>query len=169
MPIVLVLISKQYFAFIHFANQIHKDLSREAALLMTEYQEITALVRHDDIQSYIPECWTGFVPLKSEYYNALAHFHASKSVCTHSDGSDSHSSSRARRREDDNSVDISSGSQHEASLEDLSLDDQTTAAATKLAHIKESLACHEETQRLQRMCRDLRVGVRDNLNQRILI
>lgn len=120
---------------------------------MTEYQEITGLFRHDDIQVYIPECWTGFVPLKSEYYKALSHFHASKSIC--SSNVDGHS---ARRREDDNSVDISSGSQHEASLEDLSLDDQTTAAATKLAHIKESLACHEETQRLQRMCRDLRVS-----------
>lgn len=132
-----------------FSSQTHKDLSREAALLMTEYQEITELVRSDDIQSYIPECWTGFVPLKSEYYKALAHYHASKSICADADG--------ASRREDDNSVDIPSGSQHTASLEDLSLDDRTTAAAVKLAHIRESLASHEETQRLQRMCRDLRV------------
>lgn len=131
--------------------QIHKDLSRESALLMTEYQEITALVRHDEIQSYIPECWTGFVPLKAEYYKALAHYHASKSVCLTEVSSSS-------RREDDNSVDIPSGSQHNASLEDLSLDDQTTSAAIKLAHIRESLVCHEETQRLQRMCRDLRVN-----------
>lgn len=36
--------------------------------------------------------------------------------------------------------------------------DFKAAMAMKLAHLKESVASHEETQRLQRMCRHLKVN-----------
>lgn len=39
--------------------------------------------------------------------------------------------------------------------------DLKVAMAMKLAHLKEAVASHEETQRLQRMCRHLKVSVFD--------
>lgn len=42
-------------------------------------------------------------------------------------------------------------------FDESSLNGDVCPNVLRMAHIKESLACHEEAQRLQRMCRDLKV------------
>lgn len=145
------------------ARQIHKDLSGEAAQLQSEYLLVHASIRSDDIQTFMPECWAGFVPLKAEYYKALAHYHASKSLPA--------SGEMHERRDDDKNVDratggggglvagvLSGGGAGNLAAGDAEVD----TGQAKLAHIKESLLCHDETQRLQRMCRELKVSERTN-------
>lgn len=114
-----------------------------------------AAIRSDDIQTFMPECWAGFVPLKAEYYKALAHYHASKSLPANGE--------MQERRDDDQNVDRGSGGVASVLSAGSALatdgsggGDVLDVARTKLAHIKESLGCHDETQRLQRMCRELR-------------
>lgn len=72
-------------------------------------------------------------------YIALAHYHAAKSINTN--------------------VDEGSLSKKPNSFifDDSSLNGDVCPNSLKLAHIQESMACHEESQRLQRMCRDLKV------------
>lgn len=44
-------------------------------------------------------------------------------------------------------------------FDESSLNGDVCPNVLRMAHIKESLACHEEAQRLQRMCRDLKVNL----------
>lgn len=96
----------------------------------------------------MPECWAGFVPLKAEYYKALAHYHASKSLPA--------SGEMHERRDADKNVDAGAGLLTGAAA---AADAEVDTGQAKMAHIKESLACHDEAQRLQRMCRELKVSV----------
>uniref|UniRef100_A0A182SUC6 Rhophilin n=1 Tax=Anopheles maculatus TaxID=74869 RepID=A0A182SUC6_9DIPT len=50
--------------------QNHRDLSGEATQLALEYREIHQIIHSNDAHTYLPECWAGLVPLKSEYYKA---------------------------------------------------------------------------------------------------
>lgn len=124
---------------------MQRDLSGEAAQLTLEYTEIHNCIQTDEIHNFIPECWAGFVPLKAEYYKAVAHYHAAKSVV----GGGPAAATTKR---------IDSPTQQNGFVfDEASLDGDVCPNALKLAHIKESLACHDEAQRLQRMCRDLKV------------
>lgn len=116
-------------------------MSGEAAQLTLEYQEIHQCIQTDDIHTYIPECWSGFVPLKSEYYKALSHYHASKSI----------------KSKDAVDGKVDEHKENSFVFDESSLNGDVCPNVLRMAHIKESLACHEESQRLQRMCRDLKV------------
>lgn len=48
--------------------QIHRDLSGEAAQLMSEYNRIHTSTDTEWMHTYIPECWAALIPLKAEYY-----------------------------------------------------------------------------------------------------
>lgn len=52
-------------------NQIHRDLSGESAQLNLEYKNINLCIQTDEVYTYVPECWSGFVTLKAEYYKGL--------------------------------------------------------------------------------------------------
>lgn len=146
--------------FFVFLNQIHRDLSGEAAQLMLEYNKIHLGIDTEWMHTYVPECWAALVPLKAEYYKgksvrlsfasifeynfvlylALAHYHAALSI----DVSDStlNTKDKLKRCSTIGLIDSS---------------EEPCPDALKKVHIKESMACHEEAQRLQRMCRDLKV------------
>lgn len=95
------------------------------------------------------------MPLKAEYYKALAHYHASKSLPA--------SGEMHERRDGDKNVDagiLLTGAAAAASGGSATMvDAEVDTGQAKMAHIKESLACHDEAQRLQRMCRELKVRV----------
>lgn len=130
---------------------MHRDLSGEAAQLTMEYTEIHNCIQTDDIHTFIPECWAGFVPLKSEYYKAVAHYHAAKSIRSSRSDDTEASSSTGKKRID------TVQQQNNFVFDESSLDSDVCPTALRMAHVKESLACHDEAQRLQRMCRDLKV------------
>lgn len=71
---------------------------------------------------------------------ALSHFHAAVSIDL-----------------DDVTDDKHLKNPHTIELCDLSNNSDVNPCALKKAHIKEAQACHEEAQRQQRMCRELKV------------
>lgn len=80
----------------------------------------------------------------------MAHYHAAISINI----IDTKSNSKHNKRDEfqhnnNNTIDLS----------DLTNDIDVNPCALKKAHIKESIACHEEAQRLQRMSRDLKVKI----------
>lgn len=78
----------------------------------------------------------------------MAHYHAAISI--NLDDADS---------TEDLTKEKFNNAKHMIELCDLANDENVSPCALKKAHIRESHACHEEAQRLQRMCRDLRVKV----------
>lgn len=127
-------------------NHIHRDLSGEAAQLMLEYNKIHTSIDTEWMHTYIPECWAAFVPLKAEYYKALAHYHAAISIDINSTKSSENNKRDEFQLNNNNSI----------ALSDLTSDTDVDPCALKKAHIKESIICYEEALRLQRMSRDLK-------------
>ncbi|XP_058127310.1 rhophilin-2 [Anopheles ziemanni] len=148
--------------------QSHRDLSGEATQLFLEYREIHRIIHSNDAHTYLPECWAGLVPLKSEYYKALAHYHTAKTKTGASASSnDSHGisseiSSSSSGGGSNTSTPARSARQRYALPKDTfifdeaSLESDLEPSAVRRAHLRESLASHEEAQRLQRMCRELK-------------
>lgn len=79
--------------------------------------------------------------------SALAHYHAAISINLN----DADSTEDLTKEKFNNA-------KHMIELCDLANDEIVSPCALKKAHIRESHACHEEAQRLQRMCRELKVS-----------
>ncbi|XP_055597531.1 rhophilin-2 isoform X2 [Uranotaenia lowii] len=149
-------------------SSFHRNLSGEATQLTVEYQEIHRIIQSNEAHTYLPECWAGLVPLKSEFYKALAHYHVAKSIDPALVSSFKTSTpSKSAKQKALTAASVSLGSQiltqttgrdtfifDESSL--LDGDGDLNPALLKKAHLRESLASHEEAQRLQRMCRELK-------------
>uniref|UniRef100_A0A2M3ZFF5 Putative signal transduction protein n=1 Tax=Anopheles braziliensis TaxID=58242 RepID=A0A2M3ZFF5_9DIPT len=128
--------------------QIQRDLAGEATQVALEYQEIHRILLSNDAHTYLPECWAGLVPLKSEYYKALAHYHTAKAVrLPGRDNNKQQQLHQQQRHGDDTFIFDELSLLHEPGLD---------AATVRRAHLRESLYSHEEAQRLQRMCRELK-------------
>ncbi|KAH8421484.1 hypothetical protein KR009_009695, partial [Drosophila setifemur] len=134
--------------------QLFRDLAGEAAQLSLEYNEMHKNIQVNDTHTYLPECWAGLVPLKAELYKAFGHYYKARSIdlkaglCLSSNNQKSleasaHESFIGNLRD---VTDSFSGSE----------EDTAPAMAIKHTHFREALASHEETQRLQRMCRFLK-------------
>jgi hypothetical protein len=93
---------------------------------MNEYGKIHYSIQSNSIN--LPACWEALVPLKTEYFQALAHVYSSKRLAVSS------------------------------KLSDDFCGDEKTRYKTMKAHLQASQAAHEEILRLQRMCRELRVS-----------
>ncbi len=120
-------------------THVFSDLAGEASQLMTEYNRIHQNIQHNYTHTYLPDCWIGLVPLKAEYYKALAHYYSAKSINL-SDSKDGKESF------------VYGNNQFNES------DEEVKPIYLKKVHLREAQSSHEETQRLQRMCRDLRVS-----------
>lgn len=119
----------------------YRELSGEAAQLTKEYLDMHRSIQTNDTHTYLPECWAGLVPLKAEYYKALSHHYAAKCIEI--------GEKMNGPVKDSQKVDL-------FIVNDFIIEDSHSACALKRAHMKESLASHEEAQRLQRMCRYLK-------------
>lgn len=82
------------------------------------------------------------------FFLALAHYHAAISI----DICDTKSNGNSKKDE------FRHNNNHKIDLSDLTNDIDVNPCALKKAHIKESIVCNEEAQRLQRMSRDLKVS-----------
>jgi hypothetical protein len=104
-------------------------LLAESLCLMKSYNKI-----HYDIQCNginLPACWEALIPLKTEYYKALAHVYFAKNLAKN-----------GARKSDDAAA---------------AVDEKNRLKIIK-AHLQQSQSSHEEILRLQRMCRELRVS-----------
>ena len=80
----------------------------------------------------------------------MSHFHASKSILTPDDKSNTEPEKKSSESHKQEQCDT-------FIFDESSLNSDICPAALKMAHLKESLSFHDEAQRLQRMCRDLKV------------
>uniref|UniRef100_A0A7G3AWS5 Putative signal transduction protein n=1 Tax=Lutzomyia longipalpis TaxID=7200 RepID=A0A7G3AWS5_LUTLO len=134
-------------------SHLHRDLSGEAAKLTMEYNEMHASIQSTETQTYLPECWAGLVPLKAEFYKALSHYHTAKSISTKPLKNPSSSSASSST----SSKTLSITKQEDSFIYDEdSMDSNVNPVALKKSHLKEALSSHDEAQRLQRMCRELK-------------
>lgn len=104
----------------------YETLLIETKCLMNEYNKI-----HYDIQSNainFPACWEALIPLKTEYFKALAHVYFAKNIAK---------------------TDVQKNAE---------IVDEKNRLKTIKAHLQASQSSHEEILRLQRMCRELRVS-----------
>ncbi|XP_055711132.1 rhophilin-2 isoform X2 [Phlebotomus papatasi] len=134
-------------------SHLHRDLSGEAAQLTMEYNDMHMSIQSSETHTYLPECWAGLVPLKAEYYKALSHYHAAKSISTKTYKKSSSSTASSSASSKTSSVIKPSDS---FIYDESSIDEDVNPIALKGAHLKEALASHDEAQRLQRMCRELK-------------
>lgn len=130
------------------STHVYSDLAGEASQLMTEYSRIHQNIQNNYTHTYLPDCWLGLVPLKAEYYKALGHYYSAKSINL----SEKKEKDKEKFDKQETFVYNSNNSHFNES------DEEIKPIYLKKVHLREAQSSHEETQRLQRMCRDLRVS-----------
>lgn len=186
--------------------QLHRDLSGEATQLTVEYNGIHNSIQSNDTHTYLPECWAGLVPLKAEFYKAMAHYHAAKSITLPkqvqvNNNNNNTTAAPGKKQPLNKTISLTSSTTSTSSLnsstssmsmsnasstikrsskfsktcaadkESFIMDDSVSSyqesedghngsgvdpITLKRAHLRESLNSHEEAQRMQRMCRELK-------------
>nr|XP_029710552.1 rhophilin-2 isoform X1 [Aedes albopictus] len=143
-------------------GSLQRNLSGEATQLTMEYREIHRIIQSNEAHTFLPESWAGLVPLKSEHYKALAHYHTAKSIDPALQTFKTSTPSKSAKQKVLGGSALNLGSQTLSQSLDTFIFDETSLegdlnpAMLKKAHLRESLSSHEEAQRLQRMCRELK-------------
>ncbi|XP_075158722.1 GTP-Rho-binding protein rhophilin isoform X1 [Haematobia irritans] len=141
------------------SSHLFKDLAGEAAQLTQEYNDMHKNIQMNDTHTYLPECWAGLVPLKAEYYKAVSHHYEARSIDANADKA-SLSTKKSQATSNESFIGNAREAMRIAAAAAAATDDNdeecTSLAALKRAHLNEAMASHEETQRLQRMCRYLK-------------
>ena len=127
-------------------EQTYLELSGEALQLSTEFNRIHINIQSNNTHTYLPECWSGLVPLKNQYYCTLAHYYFAMSINLVKESTKS--AKKLERQESFIHKNNKTQMIHE--------EEEVKPIWLKKIHLREALSCHEETLRLQRMCRELR-------------
>ncbi|XP_049939722.1 rhophilin-2 isoform X1 [Schistocerca serialis cubense] len=125
------------------------DLSQEAAQVSDVYGKVHSLISCPPVKDYVPYSWVSLILVKREHYCALSHFHAAKGVL-----SQKLDSIGARTRETLQFLHAEGDTRTQLDIR-LPQDDAERKLLGR-AHLREALLLHEESQRLFRMCRELR-------------
>ncbi|GAB0094423.1 rhophilin-2 [Sergentomyia squamirostris] len=136
-------------------DHLHRDLSGEAAQLTMEYTDMHMSIQASETHTYLPECWAGLVPLKAEHYKALSHYHSAKSISTKKP-SPTKKSSKSSASSASSKTSSSTTPSDSFIYDESAANENINPVALKRAHLKEALSSHDEAQRLQRMCRELK-------------
>ncbi|XP_015435444.1 PREDICTED: rhophilin-2 isoform X1 [Dufourea novaeangliae] len=124
------------------------DLAQEASQVATVYSEVHGLISRQPVRDYVPETWISLISVKREHHLALAHKHLAIGLFDRPIGE-----WRAETKLALEHVQKSDGkTQLDASVPR----DENERKVLGKAHLREALVLHEESQRLQRMCRDLK-------------
>lgn len=124
------------------------DLAQEAAHLSQCYANVHQLITHETVRDYVPYSWISLIQVKREYFNGMAHYHAASGILH---GEASHMSAATK--------DILRFLHVESTSTQLTIrmpKDDVERRLLGKAHLREALVLHEECQRLQRMCRELK-------------
>ncbi|KAJ8688163.1 hypothetical protein QAD02_023958, partial [Eretmocerus hayati] len=124
------------------------DLAQEAAQVAAVYGDVHALISRELVRDYVPESWISLVSLKREHYTAVAHRYCAAGLLERP-RSDLRPETRI----------VLERIQHTDSKTQMDVTVPKTDHDRQLlgrAHVREALVLHEESQRLQRMCRELK-------------
>ncbi|XP_063217124.1 rhophilin-2 isoform X3 [Bacillus rossius redtenbacheri] len=125
------------------------DLAQEAAQVAEVYSKVHALISVAAVRDYVPYSWAALVQVKREHYAALSHFHVAAGVL----GARLADLSPRTR---DTLQFLHEEGDARTQLEVRLPQDDAERKLLGRAHLREALLLHEESQRLHRMCRELR-------------
>ncbi|XP_075229263.1 GTP-Rho-binding protein rhophilin isoform X2 [Lycorma delicatula] len=125
------------------------DLAQEAAQVAEVYCTVHTLITVSAVRDYVPYSWVSLVQVKKEHYSALAHYHSAIGLLSHDLNSLSERTKEVLQY------------LHVESTDKTLLDireprDDTERRLLGRAHLRSAILLHEESQRLLRMCRELR-------------
>ncbi|EFN84882.1 Rhophilin-2 [Harpegnathos saltator] len=124
------------------------DLAQEAAQVAAIYNDVHGLISREPVRDYVPETWISLILVKREHHLALAHKHIAVGLLDRPIAE-----FRVETRLTLEHIQKSDGkTQLDATVP---RDDNERKLLGK-AHLREALVLHDESQRLQRMCRDLK-------------
>ncbi|XP_043247942.1 rhophilin-2 isoform X2 [Colletes gigas] len=124
------------------------DLAQEASQVAAVYNDVHGLISREPVRDYVPETWISLILVKREHHLALAHKHLALGLFDRSI-----SEWRAETRL---ALEHAQKSDGKTQLDVILPRDENERKLLGKAHLREALVLHEESQRLQRMCRDLK-------------
>ncbi|XP_031775353.1 rhophilin-2 isoform X3 [Apis florea] len=124
------------------------DLAQEASQVAAVYSDVHGLISREPVRDYVPETWISLILVKREHHMALAHKHLALGLFDRSV-----SEWRAETKLALEHIQKSDG---KTQLDIIVPREENERKLLAKAHLREALVLHEESQRLQRMCRDLK-------------
>ncbi|XP_012257793.2 rhophilin-2 isoform X3 [Athalia rosae] len=127
---------------------ISLDLAQEAAQVAAVYADVHSLISREPVRDYVPESWVSLVMVKREHHLAMAHKHCAVGLLERpvAEMSAENRLTLEHIQESDGKTQIDAT---------VPKDDQERKLLGR-AHLREAQILHEESQRLQRMCRELK-------------
>nr|CAD7439088.1 unnamed protein product [Timema bartmani] len=119
------------------------------AIVSEVYGKVHTLISCQPVKDYVPYSWVCLAQVKREHYTALSHYHTALGVMGARMGDMS-----AQTR--DTLQFLHAEDENKTRLEIRVPQDDDERKLLGRAHLRESLLLHEESQRLHRMCRELR-------------
>lgn len=125
------------------------DLAQEAAQVADVYSTVHSLISSVPVKDYVPYSWVSLVLVKQEHYSALAHHYVAVGIL----GQELKQFSKQIKE----TLQYLHGySDPKTQLEIRVPQDDAERKLLGRAHLREALLRHEESQRLHRMCRELK-------------
>ncbi|XP_043528415.1 rhophilin-2 isoform X1 [Frieseomelitta varia] len=124
------------------------DLAQEASQVAAVYNDVHGLISREPVRDYVPETWISLISVKREHHLALAHKHLALGLFDRP--------VTEWRAETKLALEHVQRSDGKTQLDVIVPRDDNERKLLAKAHLREALVLHEESQRLQRMCRDLK-------------
>lgn len=124
------------------------DLAQEAAQVAGVYSDLHILISREPVRDYVPESWISLVSVKREHYLALSHRHCAAGLLDHP--------YNTIRSETKSTLERIQERDSKTQMDCIVPKTDGERQLLGRAHIREALVLHEESQRLQRMCRELK-------------
>lgn len=124
------------------------DLAQEAAQVSAVYGDVHALISREPVRDYVPESWISLVLVKREHYLAVSHRHVAAGLLDHP----------INEFRPETRVILERIQQNDSKTQMDIIVPKSEGERQLLgrSHTREALVLHEESQRLQRMCRELK-------------
>ncbi|KAG5305842.1 RHPN2 protein, partial [Pseudoatta argentina] len=124
------------------------DLAQEAAQVAAIYNDVHGLISREPVRDYVPETWISLILVKREHHLALAHKHIAVGLLDRPIAE--------FRVETKLTLEHIQKSDGKTQLDATIPRDDSERKLLGKAHLREALVLHDESQRLQRMCRELK-------------
>ncbi|XP_011879322.1 PREDICTED: rhophilin-2 [Vollenhovia emeryi] len=124
------------------------DLAQEAAQVAAIYNDVHGLISREPVRDYVPETWISLILVKREHHLALAHKHLAVGLLDRPIAE-----FRVETRLTLEHIQKSDG---KTQLDTTVPSNDNERKLLGKAHLREALVLHDESQRLQRMCRELK-------------
>ncbi|XP_071443196.1 rhophilin-2-like, partial [Hetaerina americana] len=125
------------------------DLAQEAAQVSETYSKVHACISSPPVRDYVPHSWVALALVKREHYAALSHLHVALGVL---EALPSVGALTSRTREVLTYIHLEESAQLDIRVPK----DDSERKLLGRAHLREAIMFHEESERLLRMCRELR-------------